>query len=99
VVRPPDADVGVVPTVCPWCGRRNDLHAGMPGTRPKPGDVGICWRCAGPAVFLDDLTMRRATDAEMEEMATDPQVVEAVRAMQMSDTPQEAVRRWIGNMQ
>jgi hypothetical protein len=86
-------------TTCPWCGRRNPLHQGLEGTTPKPGDIGLCWRCGGPGVFTDDLGLREPTKEEFEAMKKDAKVIAALKAMVEARTPSDAIRRWTANFQ
>jgi hypothetical protein len=58
-------------TICPYCGRRNELHAeatGPDGRAPKPGDVTICWGCVGVCIFDENMALRLPTDEEFEDV-------------------------------
>lgn len=58
-------------TICPYCGRRNELHAeavALNGKAPKPGDVTICWGCVGVCIFDEDMVLRLPMDEEFEEL-------------------------------
>jgi hypothetical protein len=48
---------------------------------PKPGDIAICLKCAHIHAFADDLTVRELTDAEVVEVAGNPDMVRAVEAI------------------
>lgn len=67
------------PTPCPYCGRANDraFEADDADHLPKPGDVSVCFRCAGLGFFTEE-GVRLPTPAEREELLADPAVVEAV---------------------
>jgi hypothetical protein len=60
----------VPPVSCPYgCGKLLDAVSDPTGIAvPKPGDGGICVRCGGLLIFADDLTQRRPTPAEAEEL-------------------------------
>jgi hypothetical protein len=56
-------------TICPYCGRRNELHAEATdpdGRAPEPGDFTVCWGCVGACVFDHDLNLRLPTDEEFD---------------------------------
>jgi hypothetical protein len=58
-------------TVCPGCGKRNELHDCIsdPGDPPpKPGDFTICIKCARLLVFNLDLSLREITAPELREL-------------------------------
>lgn len=72
-------------TSCPYCGRANELHAGV-GTPdfPESGDVSVCFGCHRSAVFAAGplgLALRVPTAAEQVGIDADPRVREAVAAM------------------
>lgn len=48
---------------------------------PQAGDIAICLGCAHIMLYADDLTVRALTDAEMIEIAGDPDVVRAVNSI------------------
>jgi hypothetical protein len=66
---------------CPFCDNALDADTGATpgGGGPKPGDVGICWRCLRPLVFDENLHRRRPTPAEDVEIAGDQIVQAAIR--------------------
>lgn len=45
-------------------------------TRPKPGDLNVCIRCAHMMLFNDDLTMRELTPIERSTALADPKVAQ-----------------------
>lgn len=45
---------------------------------PQGGDLAICIQCAHVMIYADDLTVRDLTDEEVVEVASDPDMVEAV---------------------
>lgn len=87
---------------CPYCGRINDQHAHTVGVgTPGDGDVGLCWGCGEPAIFVDGpygLTQRRATDDERAEILADPEVRRAVAAIALAQRPQDALRGLRGDL-
>lgn len=86
-------------TRCPHCGRQNGMHtcATTPGEpAPDPGDVSICWGCAGIGVFdLVDgvLTVRLPTDDEARDIAEDERLRMFAFQAVISRTPTEAAAR------
>lgn len=59
------------PSTCPWCGRANELQTNADGTDgPIPGAAAVCYGCAAPAVFADDLSLRLPTLEEYDEIVT-----------------------------
>jgi len=66
---------------------RAPISAGAPtpdfpdASTPRPGDVAICLNCAHIMAYADDLTVRALTDAEVIEVAGDPELVRAVNAI------------------
>jgi hypothetical protein len=83
----PSRDVGVTrtkPTLCPYCGYLADSLGttdGSPGA-PSPGDISICLNCAEVQVIADDMTLRKATPADLAEIAADPEWAASVRDAQ-----------------
>ncbi len=66
---------------CPYCGAVNDAATGLTGARvPSPGDVGVCFSCAGLLIF-QEVGVRVPTDLERSELLSDPGVVRAVGAV------------------
>jgi hypothetical protein len=49
---------------CPHCGVLIDAHSGAPGTKPKAGDVSICFHCFEISIFMDQPGARRKPTAE-----------------------------------
>lgn len=76
---------------CPHCGRSNDRHGGWKGKLPKPGDVGICWKCRELAILTPFLFLRKPSPEEAAELERDPDVRRALAAMTESYTPYQAV--------
>jgi hypothetical protein len=69
---------------CLDCG--SAIDAGTPAdpndpSIPSPGDIAICLHCAHVMLYADDLTVRALTDAEVVEVAGDPDMVRAVNAI------------------
>ena len=53
---------------CPWCRIEHEAATGLTGPGgPEPGNVSLCFNCSAPAVFTDDLKLRRMTNAELAE--------------------------------
>lgn len=67
------------PEPCPHCGVDIDClsHATK---HAKPGDIGVCFHCAGIVILDDGLRRRLPTEAESEELLADPRVVAVVFA-------------------
>lgn len=57
------------PVLCPHCGYLMDNHTKALGskelTKPRPGDIGICFECMSPLVFDENLRLREACDEEL----------------------------------
>jgi hypothetical protein len=67
---------------CPFCGKRNDRASVVGFEGPAvAGDVSICIGCGGIALFNEDLTSRKPSDAELFGLAMSPDwpKVEATR--------------------
>lgn len=67
---------------CPYCYTENDgalsyRHPNLPAL-VGPGDVAICFYCAGVAVFTETGAVRRPTPAEDVELAHDVELADAV---------------------
>jgi hypothetical protein len=76
---------------CLSCGKRLN-SASVPGSEdptPEPGNSTICLYCGHLMVFAEDMSLRALTDAEMVELAGDPQVLEVMRFI-------EAYKRYVG---
>jgi len=87
-----------LPTLCPWCGRPNNSHAGrLAKDAPADGDLSVCWGCKRPAIFEQEpgrpgvLRPRRPSDAEMAEIRTNPTVADARHAMLEAETVSQAI--------
>jgi hypothetical protein len=75
-------DSRVPPSACLHCGKINDAALGVDhDASPSPGDVTVCFYCGHIMVFGDDLLMRNPTDAEIHDIAGDPRVLAAQRAL------------------
>jgi hypothetical protein len=64
---------------CVSCGEPNDAASRVNNddVRPGPGDVTICAYCGHIAVYADDMTLRDPNDAEIIDMAGEPEVLHA----------------------
>lgn len=78
------------PTVCPFCGRRQEAATGAAGTAPSPGAVAICWKCTAVSLYDENLALRRPTAAETEELDADVRIARARAAMAAAATPYQA---------
>lgn len=72
-------------TVCPHCGRTNDQHTNMTGSRIlRSGDMSVCWGCARLAIYVSGpfgVSLRAPTDGEAAELAADPDLCRLLSAM------------------
>lgn len=60
---------------CPHCLHQMDRTTGMTGREmPRPGDVSLCIRCAGIALFDERLQIRAPDEAERLELEAEPAV-------------------------
>lgn len=83
----------VFDVTCPHCGRTNNFHSDIDGqATPDPGDVSVCWGCRRAGVYADDLSIRKPTVSEQNEIDASPYVKRALAAMAESTIPTEAVR-------
>lgn len=48
---------------------------------PEPGDISVCINCGHIMAFADDLKLRSLTDQEMFDVAGDPRMLLAQRAI------------------
>lgn len=80
----------VIPqSICPSCGYLGDRAMGVTTKAPPvPGDLSICVECHALAFFDDDLRQREPTPEEITELMKNPQVRNAIEAME------EGKRRW-----
>lgn len=70
------------PSACPYCGGKIEAHTGIGrAVEPKPGDVSICFGCAGVLVFDVELRPRLPTIAETARFDADERVQHARRAL------------------
>ena len=76
------------PITCPWCDNEVDaateVREDHPRRRkPQPGDFSICIMCSQLGRYLPDMTLARATDAEIAMLARDhPAAMEEIRLAQ-----------------
>jgi hypothetical protein len=76
-------------TVCPYCGRRNDLHDRTDdGAGPQPGNVSLCWGCRGLSIFTVS-GLRKPTDWELADIMADPHIRRILGAMRESTRPEQ----------
>jgi hypothetical protein len=69
-------------SACHRCGAINDAATPVDQSdrTPKPGDAMLCIACGALAVYTEDST-RAPTAPEMKELLADPEIRNAVRAM------------------
>lgn len=56
---------------CAFCSKRLDATTGLDASRPKTGDLSVCFYCGQLMVFTDGDALRAATSAETEDFALD----------------------------
>ena len=66
---------------CPHCGERMNGLAGPAGS-PAEGDVTLCVYCANISLFTEQLTLRKATPEEVGALLRNPDIMQAVDALQ-----------------
>lgn len=72
----------VFDTICPWCGKKNEVNRGVGHDEPpSPGDVSICFECTQLGVYDDEMRMRKPTAEEAVVLSTDPNVIAGVFAL------------------
>jgi hypothetical protein len=63
---------------CPNCRRSIDTCHSASGERgPQSGDLSICLYCGHLSAYGDDMALRELTDAEVVEVAGDPELIQA----------------------
>lgn len=86
---------------CPHCGvPAEEQDARSPKSRPRPGDISMCWDCRNLGVFVetpDGLSLRVPTDAERDELERDPRVRAARGALAESYDWRSALDLWRGH--
>jgi len=83
----------VFDVTCPHCGRTNNFHSDIDGqATPAPGDMSVCWKCRRVGVYAEDLSIRKPTVSEQNEIDADGGVKRALAAMTESNYPAEALR-------
>ena len=69
------------PAACLDCGKVLDSATGLGHkSRPKPGDISICFDCGHLQAYDWNLQFRPLTDEEMVDIAGDPVIVAAQKA-------------------
>lgn len=69
------------PVRCPYCGERTDCDTPVyADIKPTPGDVAVCFYCAGIAIYTED-GQRKPTEDERVELLKDEHVTRAVSAI------------------
>lgn len=71
--------------VCVNCGKRMGVASASPvdpdPRPPQEGDVSVCLYCSHVMIFSADRTYRAPTPEEMDEIASDPDVLNLLQAM------------------
>jgi ribosomal protein L40E len=69
-------------SICSRCGNHFDRATSATPTAPKPlpGSVSICYRCGALGIFNDNLTVRRPTPEELEELEQSEKVQRVLQA-------------------
>jgi len=81
----------VLKSVCPVClGELDHATSLIEKVSPSPGDISICINCAVTLVFNEDLSLRAATDSDLEGV-DQTQLVLTRRAVMFAN--QEAAKR------
>jgi hypothetical protein len=77
---------------CPTCGKFLDAMSRMvdDDARPRPGDVTVCIGCAAVLVIKHDLTVRLPTPGELDDMATDQELLRTREAIQFINAREAA---------
>jgi hypothetical protein len=71
------------PAPCPYCGRVTDADSQFPTDEdavPGPGDVSVCFYCAGIALYTET-GFRKPTDEERAELLDEPDVIATAAAI------------------
>jgi hypothetical protein len=74
------ADANDLPGRCPHCGTAIEQASGVVDKnarnelKPKPGDISICFTCAGLGRYTTKMTIRKLTNVEHADCITDPRV-------------------------
>jgi len=60
-------DARTQPTPCPFCGYAIDAHAavGHEQHMPEPGNISVCFRCAGVSKYTEQLSLDPMTEEEL----------------------------------
>jgi len=66
---------------CGHCGARLDRASIDTGQRPEPGDISICWGCAGVNRFDERLRLEALSDDAVRELDVDHRELEEGRAL------------------
>lgn len=67
---------------CLNCGKRLNRASSLEATTaPDPGDITICVECGHVMAFAEDLSHRQLTDAEIVEIAGDPDIIATQRML------------------
>lgn len=58
-------------SACPSCGATLDAAASPVEESPRPGDYSVCFECAAPLRYTDDMGLRLLTLGEVDRMEPD----------------------------
>lgn len=73
-------DYRIAPSHCCGCGKEMDAATPLGGGRgPQEGDMAICLDCGHLQFYGANLVMRNPTDAEVIEVAGDPELIMAMK--------------------
>ena len=53
---------------CPVCDEPISAAGSPDSAFPKPGDLSVCFKCASPLSFNDDISLRELSPAEMRKL-------------------------------
>lgn len=68
-------------SLCPYCGHENDAATaadGQPSRQPKPGDCAICFYCAEPAIYNEDMMLAKPSADQRSMFISDPRVQQVI---------------------
>jgi hypothetical protein len=67
-----------------------------PETKPSEGDISLCWKCGGIAIFTED-GVRKPTAEEEADISQQPDVKKFRYAIYEALTPSQAIKMVIDN--
>lgn len=73
------------PSLCISCGKTLDAASCLEdGSRPKPGDITVCFYCGQVMAFDNDLGLRHLTEPESKEVENDERINHAVKLIRLA---------------